>query len=187
MQPPVFDNMEAPVNRMRILAALLCAAALSPLEVAADPYGDLSQAFAAFNAAHSWHATEQFPGNTITVDHVAPDRWRIAPTSNTTEVLIGNTAYMNGHEVPMIGGMIRSRLNNFQMPSPSDFRSSLKDLGWQTVDGMRVHGYSYTINGVAETMYIGTNHLPAQAIVQTSRGPMTITYSQYNAPITITP
>jgi hypothetical protein len=175
------------MSRIGLLSAI-AAATLLPLAALADPYSDLSQAFAAFNAARSWHATEQMStGQTILVDHVAPDRWRIQPTLNTTEVLIGNVAYMNGREIPMIGGMMHSRLSNFEMPSVSDFQNTLKDLGWQTVNGARVHAFSYTIKGVPETMYVGTNHLPVQAIVKTSQGTMTITYSQYNAPITISP
>jgi hypothetical protein len=180
--------MEASMTRVRLLPAIVAIAVLAPPAVSADPYSDLSQSFAAFNAVHSWHATEQTStGQTILVDHVAPDRWRIQPTSNTTEILIGNDVYMNGQRVPIPGSMIRSRLNNMQMPASSDFRNSLKDLGWQSVNGVRAHAYSYTVQGVPETLYVGTNHLPIQAIVKTGQGTMTITYSQYNAPITISP
>jgi hypothetical protein len=180
--------MEASMTLVRIFLMLAAAAAFVPMAASADPYSDLSRSFAAFNAARSWHATEQMStGQTILVDHVAPDRWRIQPTSNMTEVLIGDQVYMNGRAIPMVGGMIHSRLSSFQMPSSSDFRNTLKDLGWQSVNGVRAHAYSYTVQGVPETLYVGTNHLPLQAIVKTSQGTMTITYSQYNAPITIAP
>jgi hypothetical protein len=172
----------------RLPAALIASSLLLPSVALASPVGDLSAAMTAFDATRSWHATESFSnGQTVTVDHVAPDRWRIRPTANTTEVLIGSNVYMNGRLIPFVGGAIRSRLSSFQMTITPEIRSSLRDAGWHVVGGYRTHAYSFTSQGVPETLYIGPGHLPIQAVT-TSRGvTTTITYSQYNAPITITP
>jgi len=86
----------------------LLAAVLVPAAASAAPYDDLMTALAAFRNATSWHADEQFSnGRSVTVEYSAPDRWRIQPTPNMTEFIIGNDVYMvrNGQAVKMpIGG-----------------------------------------------------------------------------------
>lgn len=174
--------------RTHLLTIASAVVAIIPLAVSADPNSDLNRAAAAFNAARSYHAVEQFSnGRTMTVDHVAPDRWRLQPDPKTNEVVIGNRFYMNGRLIPFMGGAIRAELSHFNMTITPEIQSSLRDLGWQMVNGVRTHAYSYTSSGVPETLYIGPHDLPLQAVT-TSRGiTTTITYSQYNAPITITP
>jgi hypothetical protein len=178
--------------RIALAIMLTGAAALAPMTARADAYGDLLASMKAFAAATSWHAVEQMPGgHVVTVDYVAPDKWRIAPTPTMTELLIGNDVYMvrNGKSthLPIPGSMLRATISRFDAQVPSDVKASAKDLGMQNVGGQMVHAYQFTSKGTPVVMYIGSNRLPVQSVVKDPKGNVTITYSQYNAPITISP
>jgi hypothetical protein len=177
---------------IRSLCALLLAAAFAPAAARADAAGDLAAVMSNFAAAKSYHVTEALPGGrTVTIDYVAPDRWRISPTPNITELLIGNDVYMvrNGKttHLPIPGGMLRATIDQLKGSLPSDVKSTARDLGMQTLDGQAVHVYSYTSHGATVTLFVGSNHLPVRNVVKASNGTTTITYSQYNAPISIEP
>jgi len=177
----------------RAAGFLVAVVGFVPLAAFASPSDDLNKIKAAFVAAKSWHATEQLPdGKTIDVDFAAPDRWKIKPTPKVTELLIGNDVYMeqNGKttRVPMPAGMLRKAIENFQFsPLDEDIKKSAQDLGPQTVNGQKLHGYSFTSQGTPVTLYVDNSNLPIQAVVKTNRGPVTINYSGYNSPIDISP
>jgi hypothetical protein len=163
---------------------------LVPAVVFAGAYDDLLRVQAAFQSASSWHADEHFSnGRTVTVDYVAPDRWRIQPSPGITELVIGNDVYMvrNGHasKLPFGGAMIRGIIQHVGFSASDDIRQSATDLGTQALNGQSVHVYSYTTRGTPVTLYVGANWLPVQSIVQDKNLTTTITYSQYNAPISI--
>jgi hypothetical protein len=172
-----------------VSAACALAAILVPLTAAADAASDVDQVAAAFKAVHSFHAVEQLSsGHTILVDHVAPDRWRVQPSANVNEVVIGDSVYMNGKLLPAsVGQLVQSNLKSMAVMATDEVKRSVRDLGWQSVGGVRVHVYSFTANNVPETLYVGPNHLPVRAVVQIPNGTVTITYSRYNAPIVISP
>jgi hypothetical protein len=173
--------------------ALIAAAVLLPLAALADPYSDLVKAHDAFKAAKSWHAVEHFSnGRTMTIDFSAPDRWRVQPMPNMTELVIGSDVYMvrNGKsmKMPMGGEMIRNQIQSAgAQPMDPSIKQTVKDLGMQTVNGKSVHGYSYTAQGQPVTMYVGADSLPVESIVKTPRGTVTVDYSNYNVPVTIAP
>ncbi len=176
----------------RFPAALCaCAAIFMLLAAHANAYDDLQSMRTAFNAATSWHAVEKMPdGRTVTVDYAAPDRWRIVNPA-MTELVIGDQLYMvhGGKSTAMpsfMGGMVRKTVDAFRFgPYPDDVKTSAHDLGMRPLNGTMLHAYSYTSNGTPVTMYVGSNHLPVQSVVQTKSGTMTITYSAWNTPITI--
>src|SRR5579863_5396051 len=98
-------------------SAVIAAAMLLALAALADPYSDLVKAHDAFKAAKSWHAVEHFSnGRTMTIDFSAPDRWRVQPMPNMTELIIGSDVYMvrNGKsmKMPMGGEMIRNQVQS---------------------------------------------------------------------------
>lgn len=164
----------------------------TPLAAHADAYADLSQARVAFAAVHSWHGVEQMSnGRTVIVDHVAPDRWRIQPMPNMTEILIGNDLYLirdgKTMHMPFVMPQIQQMVNQNWLAEDAEIKRSARDLGTQSVDGTRLHGYSFTAKGVPVTMYLDSRHLPVRSIVTTAHGTVTTIYSQYNAAITITP
>jgi hypothetical protein len=167
-----------------ILSLLLSTAAL------ADAYGDLMKAQAAFLNAKSWHAEEHFSdGKLVTVDFSAPDHWRIQPTPTMTEVVIGNEVYMiqggRSMKMPMGGFMVSRMIKQFQIAADPEVKQTAQDLGTQTLNGRTVHVYSYSVHGVPETLYLGDDSLPVQAVVKNSSVTTVVNYSQYNQPITI--
>lgn len=177
------------LHRAVTSASLLLAVSM-PLLVRADAFDDLMKVQSAFQGATSWHADEHFSnGKTVTVDYSAPDRWRVQPSPEMAEVVIGNDVYMvrNGKatKLPMGGGMIRSMVQNAAFSVKSDVRQSAQDLGMQTLDGRSVHVYSYTVRGTPVTVYVDGNQLPVQSVVQDKKTTTTIRYSQYNQPISI--
>ena len=174
-----------------IRACVICAA-LAPALVLADAHDDLTKAHAAFLNAKSWHADEHLAnGRTVTVDYSAPDRWRVQPNPDTTELIIGNDVYMvrkgRATKLPFGGGMIRKAIEGIGMPVKDDVKQSARDLGMQTLDGQSVHVYTYTTHDNPVTLYIGPDSLPVQSVVNDKNGTVTIKYSKYNEPISIEP
>lgn len=163
-----------------------------PFFAHADAYADLNKAKAAFDATHSWHAVEQMSnGHTVTLDHVAPDRWRIQMMPGMSEIMIGSDMYMvrNGQtmHMPMVMPQIQQMVNQNWLVITPEVKRTLRDLGMQNVGGVMLHAYSFIANGDLVKLYLDKNHLPMRSMVKTTNGTVTITYSQYNAPITINP
>ena len=177
------------MKRFTVSAVVVFVYLLSSVALA-DAYGDLKKAQAAFLSARSWHAEEHLSnGKTVQVDFSAPDRWRIQPTPTMTEVVIGSDVYMiqGGHSMKMpMGGMMISRMiKQFQLADDPDVKKTAQDLGTQTLDGRTVRVYSYTVRGVPETIYLGDDSLPVQAVVKNSAATTVVNYSKYNEPIAI--
>lgn len=142
----------------------------------------------AFLHARSWHVTEHFSnGKTVTVDYSAPDRWRIKPSQNVTELLIGNSVYMvsNGHttRLPFGGFMVRKMITSVAFSARKDVQQP-RDLGTRTLNGQRVHVYTYLTRGTPVTLYVA-NGLPFESVVKNGDSTTTIVYSKYNARISI--
>jgi hypothetical protein len=174
---------------IRVASAM---AVLLPVVVFADAYDDLVKVQGAFQSAKSYHGEEQFSnGRTTTVDYSAPDRWRIQPTPDVTELVIGSDVYMvrNGRATKMpFGGMIVSRLiKAFAFSADQDIKQSARDLGMQTLEGHSVHAYSYVVHGTPVTLYVGADSLPVQSVVQDKNLTTIIKYSKFNEPISIEP
>lgn len=177
------------VKRMTVGVVVIGSFLLSSVALA-DAYGDLMKAQSAFQNAKSWHAEEHFSnGKTVLVDYSAPERWRIQPTPTMTELVIGGDVYMvdNGRTMKMpFGGMMISRMiKHFQFAADAEVKKSAQDLGTRSLNGQTVHVYSYTVHGVPETLYIGGDSLPVQAVVKNSSVTTIISYSRYNEPISI--
>ena len=177
------------VTRIRVLGVL---AAFSPVAVFADPYEDMLKVQAAFQKATSWHAEEHFSnGRTSIVEYAAPDRWRIQPNPDMTELVVGNDIYVvrNGHatKLPFGGGMVKKIIQDVGFSVKDEVKESARDLGMQTLDGQSVHVYTYTARGVPVTIYVGPDFLPVQSIVNDKKVTTTIRYSKYNSRISIEP
>ncbi|HUA98799.1 MAG TPA: hypothetical protein VMA34_10765 [Terracidiphilus sp.] len=176
--------------RTAMIRASVLVAVLLPEIAFAGPYDDLMKAHDAFQNAKSWHAEEHFSnGKTVTVEYSAPDRWRVQPNPDFTEVIIGNDVYMvrNGRatKLPVGGDMIRTMIQRLGFSASDDMKDSARDLGMQTIDGRSLHAYSYTANGTPVTLYLGPDSLPVKSVVQDSNTTTIITYSKYNEPISI--
>jgi hypothetical protein len=179
--------------RTWFLGALVIVSVLLQTRIAAaDAYGDLQTAQKTWAALKSWHGEEHLSNGTIvTVDFVAPDRYRIT-LPQMTEVLIGGNLYMvrDGKTVPMppmMGGRVQGMLQSYRVaPLQNVIKSSIKDLGMETIDNQPTHAYSFnSTDGDSVKLNLGSDHLPVQSISNTPKGTVTITYSGYNSPISI--
>lgn len=180
------------IRRMN-LVVVIAVALLMPPSAFANPHSALTKARAVFRTAKSWHAVEHFSnGRIITLDFVAPDRWRIQLMPNITELLIGSNVYMvrNGQsmKLPIRGGMMSHVIQNAgEQPLDPSVKETARDLGMKTVNGKSAHGYSYTTHGMDVTLYLGSDMLPIEEIVKNGTMTMMIDYSKFNAPITVAP
>jgi hypothetical protein len=170
--------------------AILALSIFAPIVLFADAYDDLVKVQTAFQNAKSWHAEEHFSnGKTTIVEYSAPDRWRIQPSPDVTQLVIGNDVYTvhNGHstKLPFGGGMIRKIIENVGLSVKDEIKQSARDLGMQTLEGQSVHVYSYTSRDVPVTLYVGADMLPVQSVVNDKKTTTTIKYSKFNASISI--
>lgn len=174
-----------------LLRGLFAAALFLPALAFADPVADLTKAMQAFEQAKSFHADEHFSnGHTVAVDFSAPDRWCIHPTRSVTKLVIGNDVYMVSKGRPSklpFGGMMVSKLIGASKAEPMNdqIEQTARDLGMQTVSGQSVRASSFTSRNVPETLYVGSNGLPARAVTQDKKVTTTIGYSKWNEPILV--
>lgn len=177
------------MKRIAIIAVAVCSLLLTSIALA-DAYGDLMKSQAAFLNAKSWHAEEHFSnGRTVLVDFSAPERWRIQPSPDVTELVISGDVYLirNGKpmKMPLGGMMISKMIKQFQFAADDEVKKTAQDLGTQNLNGRTVHVYTYTVRGVPATLYVGDDSLPVQDVVKNSSVTTVITYSKYNEPISI--
>lgn len=132
------------------LTALLLTLSLGLAPTAqANPKDELSAAYLKFSALKSWRATitDTKKGKPLTtVEHQAPDRWRMTPVGAPSSVVIGGTMYMNidGRSFQMpIGKMleqykshesVRANIDSITITSASD----------DVLDGQPVRKIAYT-------------------------------------------
>jgi hypothetical protein len=174
----------------RLIFTLLAVIYLVPSIANAGPVDDLEKVRAAANAQKSWRATMVLPGGkTDTIDYVAPDRWRTQHNGVTT-LVIGDSTYLikNGKTEKLDIPAEEGPMISFAGELGDDVKRSVRDLGVQTLNGQAVHVYSFTSEGILTTFYVGANNLPVQAVMRRPQGTgVTITFSQWNAPIHIEP
>ncbi len=170
----------------------LCIVAVFIPMLFGDAYDELMKVQTAFRNAKSWHADENLSnGKTVTVDYSAPDRWRIQPSRDLTELVIGKDVYMvskgKSTKLPFGGGAIRKLIDDVGFSVKEEVRQSAQDLGTKALDGHNVRVYTYTVKGVPVTLYVGANSLPVQSVIQDKKTTTTIKYSKFNEPISIEP
>ena len=157
----------------------------------AGAYDDVVSCQAAFREAKSWHADEHLSnGKTVAVDYSAPERWRIQAAPTMTELVIGKDIYMvrNGRatKMPFGGALVLRTIERFRLPADDDeMKKTVRDLGNQELNGQTVHVYAYTVGGVQETLYVGTDSLPVQAVIEDKGKTTTISYSKFNESLSI--
>ena len=171
--------------------ALSIVAVFIPI-VFGDAYDDLMKVQAAFQNAKSWHADENLSnGKTVTVDYCAPDRWRVQPSPDITELVIGRDVYMvskgRSTKLPFGGGMIQKLIQGVGFSVQEEVKQSARDLGTKMLDGHNARVYTYTSQGVPVTLYVGENSLPVQTVIQNKKAATTIKYSKFNEPMSIEP
>jgi hypothetical protein len=177
----------------RILAAaalVAISAGAAAADTARDALHRTALALAKLRYAHLVLTTAQ---QTIQADYAAPDRFRIN-LGIARSIVIGPATYVNAGA----GWM------TFQTPETQQIVSDLKlgalapaaltaatitDLGEQRLDGVAVHEYRIrtTVQGMPTdtSVWIGSDDLPRKSETLTAQGDVTVTYSQFNVPVTI--
>ncbi len=159
----------------------------------AGVFSALQRSEAALKHAASWHAVMQMPGGkTLTMDYEAPNRWRVQPAPNITEIIVGNDVYMDmaGHEMklPAAYGAAIARtvhIHLFDAAQQAQVRRTLQDLGVQKLDGQPVHVYRYVLKSITQTWYIGAHDLPVRAVLSGAGHTTVVQYSRFNVPVSI--
>ena len=171
--------------------ALLAAAA------SADPYADLTKTQKAFYAVKSFRGTISSPKmkQPVQVEFVAPDRWHVVVAGNN-EYIIGNSMTIQAGgmsmKIPMPASMQGMLQNTRSFSAGENLKKdyTIKYLGMTNVGGQSLRTYSYVKNSdpsLTMKMYIANDNLPRRNEVTDKNGTTTVTYSDYNAPITINP
>lgn len=175
------------------LGAILAMAVMAGGSASAGAFRHLVRAEAALKQATSWHVVMQMPGGkTVTMDYAAPNRWRVRPAPNITEIIIGNDVYMDmaGHEMklPAAYGAAIARtvhIHLFDTAQRAQVRRTLQDLGVQRLAGQAVHVYRYVLQGITQTWYVGAHDLPVRALLSGDGHTTVVQYSRYDVPVNI--
>ena len=168
------------------------AAALNPLS---SPQEELDASTALLLKASSYHAVMSMTGAhgmDSQIDFVAPDRYRMQMAGMGTQVIIGDTMYMQlegkSMKVPMPEGTLTRMRDPMRMQEARE-GMTVEDQGSDSVEGQAAK--KYLVRHVKPvpgefTMWIGSDGLPLQLIqqgqVQGKPYTMTMRYSRFNDP-----
>lgn len=182
----------APESPAATLPATQATAAPDPMAVPADA---VKASMDKFLSAKSFHVTMHMEGAqamTNEMDFVAPNRYRMQMPQVGTQIIIGDTMYMetNGRKVkiPLPAGTI-SQWRDPMKIQENKAGLSIEALGNETLDGQAASRYRVrnTLPEPSEfTLWIGENGLPLQLLQQgQSQGKpytMTLHYSRFDDP-----
>lgn len=176
------------------------AAITNPL---ANPRAELDAAMRKFMAASSYHASMHIDSGANgsianELDFVAPDRYRMTMPGLGTQVIVGDTMYMDVNGRSMKMPLPADMLGKWRDPArlgDDPAATTVRALGRDPVDGTPARKYLVQQTGaepVDVAMWIGEDDLPLQVrVAGTSQGrsvTTTIRYSRFNdASIEITP
>lgn len=183
-----------------ILATSAAAGPASPV-FQGDPQAvsEVQAAFQKFSTAHTWRARITSPaggtqGGAQTMDHVAPDRFRMtfSQGGETSEMfMIGHEAWLKAgatcQKLPAAMPMVNPRE---AMEHGTDARITVTRGGPGTVEGTSTQTYMLTVESqgqqIREKLYVATGtRLPRRIEVLSSGGTTVIDYFDYDAPIAI--
>ncbi len=180
------------MKRLLMLVALVAATATT---ARADATGDLKNAMINLSKASAFHVTASIQGHTVEGDIVKPNKMHV--TAGPMEmIVIDKTTYikMQGtwHQFPMPGADRMTAplayAQDFAEKARTNPNINVSDLGMKTVDGTAYHAYLVKDSdgsGSATTVYVDANGYPARMDVTDTRGTQTVTFSNFNGPITI--
>ncbi|MGH9601940.1 MAG: hypothetical protein ACRD24_06075 [Terriglobales bacterium] len=155
---------------------------------AATSGGDLKAMGAAMAKATSWHITHKMPEGETELDIVCPDKMKsVSKVGKMTveAIRIGNDTFTKvgkswvkttaPADSPLCGAG-----SSYAASTPSAFAKVTKG-GTATVNGESCQEWTIESSLGSSTMCVGSDNLPRQ----TKRGDTTITYSNWNKPVTI--
>ncbi|NZA27825.1 hypothetical protein H0E84_15715 [Luteimonas sp. SJ-92] len=161
--------------------------AASPLS---DPRGEVMAALERMLAADSYVAEIETGAGTMTLEHVAPDRFRMTLPDGITQTIVGDRMYMRMQgqtmELPLQEGMLEEMRDRGRIAARQE-RASFESLGADSVAGAPARKYRMTHEDPADppaTLWIGDDGYPLQMQVagDDAQGPTTIRYSRFDDP-----
>jgi len=168
---------------------------LTPLSASADPRADVAKMAKTFFAVTSFHCDVTGPGSRkMSVDFVAPDRFRTELPGGKEAVIIGSDMWMplGGRSIKLPGiaapvKMYLEQIRNLSFGGVIEQAYDITDNGTATLNGVRTHMYTLVKHGegIPVKMWIGRNSLPVQEIIMLSDGIETVHYSAFNSPLAI--
>lgn len=165
----------------------------APAPVASNPRADVAAAMHAFWELRSYHAAMHVEGGPrgpmdSGVDFVAPDRYRMDMPGRGSQVIIGDTMYLDvggrHMKVPLPEGTI-SQWRDPAKLADAETEMEVQAQGLDTIDGQAAKRYLVRVEKPKPTaiaIWIGDAGLPLQIASDNPMGQATIKYSRFNDP-----
>jgi hypothetical protein len=158
-----------------------------------DAKGQVVDAMRKFAGVRSYHASMRLEGGprgpmTNELDFVAPDRYRMEMAGRGSQVIIGNTMYLDidgrSMQVPLPEGTITQWRDPARL-ADAEANMTVDDQGSDSVDGQSATKYVVHVAKPKPgeiTMWIGDGGLPLQIVSHNPMGQATIRYSRFDDP-----
>lgn len=146
-----------------------------------------------FTGVHSYHAAMHMEGGPRgpidnAIDFVAPDRYRMQVAGRGSQMIIGNTMYLdiNGHamQVPLPEGTLTQWRDPGKL-AEAEANMTVDDQGSDSVDGQSATKYVVHVRQPKQTtttIWVGDAGLPLQILAHNPLGDATIKYSRFDDP-----
>jgi hypothetical protein len=176
---------------MRPIVVVVLLIIASALPAIAGPVDDVKRCMLAMQALHSYHMSSAIGGESFETDVVKPGRMHMRSARMEAIMLPGMT-YMK------MGGKWTKFANTGSRSFAADIDKanayvaagnfSATDLGIKIVNGTPLHAYSVTLKSSSSpfTLYVGAHDLPRRMEFTSTSGTLAATFSEFNAPMTIT-
>ncbi len=191
--PTATDAIAPSMDSPKASAAERVTAAVDALHPMPIPRDVVMASMRKMTDARSYHADMHIDGSKIgardsAMDFVAPDRYRIAMAGMGTQLIIGDTMYLDMHgrtlKSPAPAGQMR------QWRDPANFDEiaatmTVEDQGRDPVNGTPAHKYlvhNSQPTPVDMTLWINDDGLPLQLATRVAIGNVTTRYSRFNDP-----
>ncbi len=179
----------------------------APASTDANPIDAMTASIKAQFDAKSYRARmeslSEEKGFTTTVEYVAPDRFHMTAPMNET-IIVGSDTYVKTptspwQKIPINANQMISSFRDPKMVEELRNKADVKFLGTDSIDGLPVKIYQYTIKNAFGTNMTSTSkawigasdNLPRKMEVETDvngkPSKMVITYYDYNTDIQIVP
>ena len=169
------------------------AATPAPVSVASNPRAEVAAAMHRFWGLRSYHASMQIEGGPRglienAVDFVAPDRYRMDVAGRGSQLVIGDTMYLDAGgrriQVPLPEGTITQWRDPARL-ADAETEMDVQAQGSEPVDGQPARKYLVRVTKPKPAeiaIWIGDAGLPLQVAALNPLGEATIKYSRFNDP-----
>ena len=187
---PTADQASAAAAEAPAASNPVAAVAEAVLPSAKDTVVAAVRKFASSSSYHAEMHIEGGPRGPVdnAIDFVAPDRYRMQMAGIGTQVIVGDTMYMNMHGRSMKAPMPPGTLTQWRDPGKlgeAEASMTVDDQGSDPVDGQPARKYAvHTANPkpADTTIWIGDAGMPLKIEAHNPMGMVTVRYSRINDP-----